>query len=68
MRVLIQHCDSSKYLADDYHWVSKDREALNFNDGIQALKYIRKTRMKGLQLVLKFGDKKMGPHVTNSKK
>ena len=54
MRVLIQNLKSMLFLKELGSWTKNSDEAMNFETTVKALRFHRKHRLKGIQVVIKF--------------
>jgi hypothetical protein len=56
MKVLVQDCDSLKYLNPDCKWVEKPDDAMQFSSGAKAIEFCSECRIPRAQLRLQFPD------------
>lgn len=56
MRILVQHCETGLFLAEDSTWTSSDRDALIFRGTAQALDYCMERKMQNVRILLRFSN------------
>jgi hypothetical protein len=67
MRVLIQDLKSMLFLKEVDVWTKNSDDAMNFDTTVKALRYHRKHRLKGAQIVIKFEKDSYGLPLSDSR-
>ena len=67
MRVLVQDCDSHRFLKEDDHWTENPAEAMDFPSSFEAMNFCVHNRIQKAEVVLKAQDERYDVHLALSR-